>query len=294
MPSPLALTAAALELTMILAGLILIVRWLVTGGARRHRESAALTAWPSPPTDFAVFLGLVVSGWFVLLAVSGAIAGLMTMSPTARIIFIGGASQVGWLVGALVHRYASGRTRIAPFAADFLPPPLLAETPAPRPAATSLRAIVLPGVAAFLMTLPLLTAVSLAWRYFLTQCGYPVKSQELIGMFKNPESPLLLATMIVLAVVVAPIAEELVFRAGIFRFLRSHVGYALALLAPAIVFSALHGNLASFLPLVVLAVIFSLAYERTGHIGTTMVAHGLFNLNTIVVLLSGVSDITPT
>ena len=37
-----------------------------------------------------------------------------------------------------------------------------------------------------------------------------------------------------------------------------------------------------------LAVMFSLSYERTGKIGTPIVAHALFNLNTVLLILSGV------
>ena len=36
-----------------------------------------------------------------------------------------------------------------------------------------------------------------------------------------------------------------------------------------------------------LGIVFSLAYERTGTIGTAIVAHGAFNLNNLLVLLSG-------
>ena len=99
--------------------------------------------------------------------------------------------------------------------------------------------------------------------------------------------------MIVLAVVVAPLTEELVFRAGLFRFLRGRVPRWLALVGPSLVFAMLHVDwstlqgLASLAPLVVLAVVFSLAYERTGHIGTPIVAHACFTLNTIFVILSG-------
>ena len=46
---------------------------------------------------------------------------------------------------------------------------------------------------------------------------------------------------------------------------------------PACLFAALHNHLASFAPLVVLGIVFSLAYERTGRIGTAIVAHALFN-----------------
>ena len=38
----------------------------------------------------------------------------------------------------------------------------------------------------------------------------------------------------------------------------------------------------------VLGIIFSLAYERTGRITVPIIAHGLFNLNTIVLILSGI------
>jgi uncharacterized protein len=64
------------------------------------------------------------------------------------------------------------------------------------------------------------------------------------------------------------------------------------------VFASLHieswqtlDGISSLGPLLALAVIFSLAYERTGHIGTPIVAHALFNLNTVALILSGVGDI---
>ena len=44
-------------------------------------------------------------------------------------------------------------------------------------------------------------------------------------------------------------------------------------------------ELLAMVPLIALAVVFSLAYERTGKIGTTMVAHALFNLNASVLVL---------
>jgi hypothetical protein len=92
------------------------------------------------------------------------------------------------------------------------------------------------------------------------------------------------------AILVAPISEELLFRAGIFRYVRTRLPRWLALLLPALLFALLHLDVGSFVPLVTLAVIFSLAYERTGNIGTTMVAHALFNLNAAVLVLAGVDS----
>jgi membrane protease YdiL (CAAX protease family) len=99
--------------------------------------------------------------------------------------------------------------------------------------------------------------------------------------------------MVILAVLIAPLTEEVVFRGGVFRYLRNRWPRWAALLLPSIFFAALHVNwstlegLSSALPLVVLAIFFSLAYERTGQLGTAVVAHACFNLNTLLVLFAG-------
>jgi len=81
----------------------------------------------------------------------------------------------------------------------------------------------------------------------------------------------------------------MVFRAGVFRYARTRLPRRAALLLPAILFAAVHADLPSFAPLLVLGLVFSLAYERTGNIKTTMVAHALFNLNTTLLVLAGVN-----
>jgi hypothetical protein len=53
-------------------------------------------------------------------------------------------------------------------------------------------------------------------------------------------------------------------------------------------FAALHGNWVSSLPLFVLGLVFAAAYERTGRIAVPMLAHALFNLNTLLLVLCGV------
>jgi membrane protease YdiL (CAAX protease family) len=123
----------------------------------------------------------------------------------------------------------------------------------------------------------------------------PIEGQDVVGLFVNAHSIAAKATLFVLAVCVAPVTEELVFRAGLFRYLRTRFPRRVSLLGPALIFGALHvdwkslDGLAAFAPLTVLGMILSLAYERTGRIGTAIVAHALFNLNTILLLLAGVN-----
>jgi uncharacterized protein len=144
------------------------------------------------------------------------------------------------------------------------------------------------GTLTFVVAMPLLSLTGFVWQELLQFSGIPIERQDLIGMFAHADSPVLLVVMLVLAIVMAPLTEELVFRAGLFRYLRTRLPRAAALLLPSLVFAGLHLNLASFAQLVVLAIVFSLAYERTGHIGTTIVAHALFNLNTIVLIFAGI------
>ena len=138
--------------------------------------------------------------------------------------------------------------------------------------------------------LPSLAVVGLLWQNILNALGVVIEQQDLIDIFAEEESPALLILMTLLAITLAPITEELIFRGGIFRYMRTRTPRWVALLVPALLFGALHANLASFVPLVALGIILSLAYERTGSIIVPIVAHGLFNLNTILLILGGVNS----
>lgn len=271
MPRTLPAAAIALELLLLLAGLALLARWLATGEARQHRVKSLLPAWPIAGQEFALFLALAIGGWFLLGGIGVGAAKALELDKNLQTLVAGGFGQVGLLAGVVLYRLG-------------VRPPATRE---PR----RLRGVVLSGIAAFLMSLPVVTVVSLGWRYLLTRIGYPVQPQELIGLFKNPGSGEILAVITLLAVVAAPISEELVFRGGIFRFLRTRVRPGLALVASSLVFAVIHVNLPSIAPLFVLAVVFSLAYERTGSLATPIVAHALFNLNTVVLVVSGAHDL---
>jgi hypothetical protein len=110
----------------------------------------------------------------------------------------------------------------------------------------------------------------------------------MVDPVRNANAPSLLALIAVLAVVLAPVAEELVFRAGLFRYLRTRVPRAVALAAPALLFAALHANLVAFAPLAVFGVLLALAYEQSGRLIVPVIAHALFNLHTLALVLSGV------
>lgn len=260
----------AVEILLILAGCVLLWRHALRDEARAAfaARAAAMPSWPLSVPDFMLFLFCVMAGGVLLQSIVAVIIPPHGLETAPSIIINGGAFHAGMLAGVALFRLVLRREPLRPaFAAD---------------SGAWTR-----GLATLLIALPVLGATGLLWQTLMNSLGVELQEQDLIGIFAETKSPLLLGCMIVLAVVIAPVTEELIFRAGIFRYLRTRTPRWVALPAPALLFAALHGNLASFAPLMVLGMIFSLAYERTGTIAVPIIAHGLFNLNTIVLILAG-------
>jgi membrane protease YdiL (CAAX protease family) len=266
--------AAGFEILLMLGGAVLLWRVVLSPAARRHRPPPKLETWPVPFPEFFIFLCLIMFGAITAAFISASVSRGLGLVGDEATVFSGAAFQLGMLGGIALYHYGYKRTPT---------PPILGKSN-----------VVVSGFVTFLITLPLMTVSAALWEWLLRSCGLPAERQELIEMFSNVDSPVMLLVLVLLAVGTAPLSEELVFRAGLFRYLRGRVPYSVALLAPAIVFGSLHVNwqtlegLASLGPLVALAVVFSLAYQRTGRIGTSMIAHALFNLNTILLIFCGV------
>ena len=276
MSDRIATVATSVELALIFVGLVLLWRLVLSPAARAGLRSPLLPRWEIEVTLFFRFLLLIICGSFAAGLAAQLLLKIFPLVGDAAITVKNVAAQAGLLLGVAAFRYGVER-------------PQPSDAPKLGAGGTALT-----GAAIFLMSLPLVTVAGLVWQFALKLCGLPVEKQDLITMFSNAESPLILATMIVLAVVGAPIAEELIFRAGLFRYVRGRLPRWAALVLPAFFFAALHVNwktldgLASLLPLATLAVVFSLAYERTGRIGPSIVAHALFNLHTVVLIFCGV------
>lgn len=273
--TPFNLTVAATELALLLSGLMLLWRLMIRPAARTEARPDLLPAWGITWPEFLLHAFTVFgAGLLGSVAMSLGLRGI-EMAADTRTILVNIGFQSGLLIGAALVPLGLGH---APLAAPFN------------------RRSLSSGFVVFLIALPVITLVNLLWLGLLQLLGAPAEQQDLLRLFTETESIPLLLILITLATLVAPLAEELLFRAMLFRYLRTRIPRWIALLLPGLIFASLHVNwmtgdgLASFAPLVMLAVVFSLAYERTGRIGTVIVAHAFFNLHTILILFSGIMD----
>ena len=96
--------------------------------------------------------------------------------------------------------------------------------------------------------------------------------------------------MLLVAGVLAPIAEEVAFRGLLYRWLRERVGIGLGMLGSALAFSVLHG-IAGLIPAIaVLGLILAWVYERSGSIWAPIVVHGAYNAIVTTLLYAAVAQ----
>jgi membrane protease YdiL (CAAX protease family) len=112
----------------------------------------------------------------------------------------------------------------------------------------------------------------------------PPQRQAIVEMFSESTTLEQRILIIMLAVSLAPLAEEFIFRFFIYGVVRRYFGRAVGVVVSALLFAAVHAHLPSFAPLFVLGSCFAIAYEWSGSILVPMTMHALFNAITLTAL----------
>ena len=108
--------------------------------------------------------------------------------------------------------------------------------------------------------------------------------QAIVEMFSQSTTLSQRILIIVLAVSLAPIAEEFIFRFFFYGVAKRYFGRGIAVVVSSLLFAAVHAHLPSFAPLFVLGGCFAIAYEWSGSILVSMMMHALFNACTLTAL----------
>ena len=80
-----------------------------------------------------------------------------------------------------------------------------------------------------------------------------------------------------MAIVIAPAAEEILFRGILYQAIKERGWPRTALFGTSLIFGAIHGHLPSFIALSFLGLIFAMLYDRTASLLAPILAHSLFN-----------------
>lgn len=237
-----------------------------------------VSIWPLKPLDFGLFMVALVL-WFVLsgsffLQAHRLLTGMET-PPTSTVLVLGGLLlQAGMLYIFMRFRFHFRSANEGPLS----------------PRLMSLPAAFAQGAFYFLAALPLIYGVGFLWAALLEELrrqGVDIQlpPQDAVLLFQETRDTWVFFSLLALAVVVAPVVEEMVFRAGIFRYLKGRFAASVAVLGSSLLFGAVHGNLQSFPGLVAVGICLAIAYELSGNIKVPIIFHGLFNLNSVLWIL---------
>lgn len=273
-PSPILYGAALLSGSLL--SVILLLRW--RSRERLLAEPRKIAPWPLSGLDFGLFLVALLL-WFV---VSGAI-----LSQFAE-WFSSAEGQPGPLFTVLGGLFLQAGMLVL-----FLRFRIHFQSPTEGPLSPRLLSVpesLLAGLMACLASLPVVYGIGALWNLFLEflrNRGYEIDLplQDAVLLFQETKQPLVLLGLLFLAVVVAPVVEELVFRAGIYRFLKGRLPLWAALGISGALFGVIHGNLQSLPGLIAVGVCLGLAYEWSGNLRVSMAFHAFFNLNSILWIL---------
>lgn len=140
------------------------------------------------------------------------------------------------------------------------------------------------GVAAILTPAVMLLQAGIA--NLVTRPGKAPELQRIVRTIENTTNYDQLFFFGVLAIVLAPVIEELLFRGILFRSIKAAGHPKIALWGTSIMFGLIHATELAIIPLTVLAVILAKLYERTDNILAPIIAHATFNAVNFTLLLN--------
>ena len=238
--------------------------------------------WKIGGIDFILFFSLVLVAWAISSLVADPLARLFVAPAPDNpeyVGLLGGLSavfmQAGFIILFVFWRDLHRNEQEGPLNPRPLGPAALG-----REALLFLAAAYPLVVAASLGSQALFDALeAVVW-------DLDVEEQLVVELFRQIESPWILALFAFAAVFMAPLGEELIFRAGLYRFLLGPIGKPSAMLVSGLIFGSIHLNLAGLAPLTVLGIFLCVAYDLTGNIRVPIFMHMLFNAHTVFFLLA--------
>ncbi|NBV22587.1 MAG: CPBP family intramembrane metalloprotease [Proteobacteria bacterium] len=111
------------------------------------------------------------------------------------------------------------------------------------------------------------------------------EAQQLVQTLQQTETTEQRIFFALIAIVFAPLVEEILFRGILYPALKQRGYPQLALWGTALFFALMHANMTTFIPLAFLALFLTFLYERSGNLLAPILTHSLFNAANFIMLL---------
>ena len=266
-PSPTALVAVGgFYLVLVLTGLV------AAGGlyVRLRRDGMPLREWAArlqhaglPDADVVRIAVL----WFTLQiflpsALEGAVLAMIPqdlLAPAALAYTL--AVQGAVLLAIVIARRRSGIVPRTAFGWGTLPPA---------------RAIGI-GVRWCAIALPAILIAAGAWKSLLQIAGVDIRDQEAVLLFQQCPEGAVRIVFLAVALIGAPLMEELLFRGLLLPAAVRALGLRQGLYAVALLFSVVHLHVPNLVPLFVLGLALGAGYLASGNLWVPIAMHAVFN-----------------
>lgn len=145
------------------------------------------------------------------------------------------------------------------------------------------RALLL-GVLVAVLFLPLAWGLQWLAGQFMSRLELELVEQQAIQALRDSASWRGTVVLGIIAIVLAPVAEEILFRGILYPGIKRAGFPRAALWGTSVLFAVIHGNLLTLLPLLVLAIALTLLYEATDNLLAPIATHAAFNAANLVML----------
>lgn len=138
----------------------------------------------------------------------------------------------------------------------------------------------------YLVIMGVMLPVSSVVEHLAERFHWDVTPQYAVELLLEGKNPWRLGWLLFLAVVLAPVSEEILFRGFLHPLLKSRLPVMVAWVVTALIFAAIHFHALTFPQLFVVGLVLGAVYEITGSLALCMVVHMCFNLASAMAILA--------
>jgi membrane protease YdiL (CAAX protease family) len=140
------------------------------------------------------------------------------------------------------------------------------------------------AVAVLAVILPVALLLENGSALALEKIGWQPEAQDAVKLFSGAKLWPTGIYLGIFAVIIAPVAEEFIFRGMLYPFVKQLGFPKLAFFGTSLLFALIHLDAMIFIPLFALALALTWLYEKTDNLLAPIVAHSLFNAANLVIL----------